>query len=108
MGKLEKIEKYAAKGKADKLAALAHDSDKSVRLDAVSSLGKLTSNEVSLNTLVGMMDDSDADIRKAVAVALGESRGSYVETQLRYCLSHEKDEQVLEAARNSLEKIKNS
>lgn len=108
MGKLEKIERFIAKGKGDKVAAITHDGDKTVRLAAIAGLGRLIDQEVSLNTLVSMMEDEDPDIRKAVVTALGETKGSYVETKLRYCLSNEKDEQVLEAARNSLAKIKNA
>ena len=52
------------------------------------------------------MDDPDANIRRAVVLALGNGHGSYVETQLQYCLEHEKDGQVLEAAREALRKVK--
>lgn len=82
--------------------ALAGDSDKEVRVAAIKGLGKLSENEDALNTLVNMEEDSDADIREAVVTALGDATGSYVETQLSYCLGHEKDPKVLEAARNSL------
>ncbi|EET62713.1 hypothetical protein BRYFOR_05063 [Marvinbryantia formatexigens DSM 14469] len=106
MGKLDKIQKYVKKGKADKLAAIAYEKDKEARLAAIEGLGELISDEKALNTLVAILEDEDADVRRAVATALGKSEGSYVETQLRYCLGHEKDETVLEAARKSLERIK--
>lgn len=106
MGKLEKIEKYAKKGNADKIVKLAGDKDKEIRMAAIEGLGEVISNEKALNTLVSMMKDEDADIRRAVAAALGKSEGSYVETQLRFCLSHEKDERVLETAKESLEKVR--
>ncbi len=97
MGKTDKINKLTEKGKTDKLAALAKDKDREVRLAAIEGLQKTPETEASLNTLIGMLDDSDAEIRKAVVTTLGYSRGSYVETHLHYCLSHEKDESVLEA-----------
>lgn len=106
MGKLEKIQKYVKKGNADKLAVLASGKEKEIRMAAIEGLGEVISNEKALNTLVGMLEDGDADIRRAVVAAMGKSEGSYVETQLRYCLSHEKDEKVLETARESLTKVK--
>nr|WP_296832751.1 HEAT repeat domain-containing protein [uncultured Marvinbryantia sp.] len=106
MGKLEKVQKYVKKGNADKLAALANDKDKEIRMAAIEGLGEINSNERALNTLVGLLEDDDADIRRAVVAALGKSEGSYVETQLRYCLSHEKDERVLETAKESLARMK--
>ncbi len=106
MGKIEKIEKLAQKGKASKLVSFTRDKDKSVRLAAIAGLSKVVENEDALNTLVGLMEDEDQDIRKAVVTALGESKGSYVETKLSYCLSHEKDPQVLEAAREALKKVR--
>lgn len=38
MGKLEKIEKLASKGKADKLLGFVGDKDKEVRLAAIASV----------------------------------------------------------------------
>ncbi|MDO4339990.1 MAG: HEAT repeat domain-containing protein [Eubacteriales bacterium] len=107
MSKLEKIRKYVEKGKADKLIAITHEKDKEIRIAAIEGLGDLIGSEKALNTLVAMLDDQDADIRRAVVHALGKSEGSYVETQLQYCLSHEKNETVLETARESLTKVKN-
>ncbi|MCD8397339.1 MAG: HEAT repeat domain-containing protein [Lachnospiraceae bacterium] len=107
MGKVDKVNKLVEKKKTDKLTALTKDKDKEVRLAAIEGLGKVPENEDSLNTLIKCMEnDSDADIRKAAAVTLGDSEGDYVETHLRYCLSHEKDESVLAAIRESLTKIK--
>ena len=106
MSKIEKVEKYIKSGKVHKLVALTKDKDKEVCLAAIRGLGKLAENEDALNTLVNMEEDSDADIREAVVTALGDATGSYVETQLSYCLGHEKDPKVLEAARNSLKKIR--
>lgn len=53
MGKIDKIEKYVKKGKADKLAALA----------AISGLEKLISDEQSLNALIGMLENGDTEIK---------------------------------------------
>lgn len=106
MGKIEKIQRFVEKGKVDKLAAITQENDKEIRMAAVDGLGKLIENEMALYALAGMMDDPDADIRRAVVLALGNGNGSYVETQLQYCLDHEKNGQVLEAAREALKKVK--
>lgn len=108
MSKIEKIEKYIREGKVKKLVSLSRSNDKAVRLAAIAGLGRLAENEVSLNALVSLSGDSDADIREAVAVAFGESGGSYVESQLTYCISHEKETKVLDAAKRSLTKIRES
>lgn len=106
MAKIEKIQKYVKKGNADKLAAMASDKDKEIRMAAIQGLGEVISNEKALNTLVALLEDGDADIREAAVAALGKSEGSYVETQLRYCLSHEKDERVVKTARESLARVR--
>lgn len=106
MSKIEKVEKYIKSGKVHKLVDLTKDKDKEVCLAAIRGLGKFAENEDALNTLVNMEEDSDAEIREAVVTAMGDATGSYVETQLSYCLGHEKDPKVLEAARNSLKKIR--
>ena len=106
MGKIEKIEKYTQKGKAGKLVSLTHDKDKSVCLAAIRGLGKMADKEDAQNTLIGLLDSDDLDIREAAVTALGGATGSYVETRLRYCLSHETDERILKAVRNSLANIK--
>lgn len=101
-----KIEKLVSKGKGEKLVHFANDKDKEVRLAAIAGMGNMIENEDVRNTVVGLTEDSDAEIRKAAITALGCGSGSYVETRLRYCLTHEKDEQVLQAVRDALAKQK--
>ena len=106
MGKLEKIQKYIKKGNVDKLVAAADSKEKEIRMAAIEGLGEVSSEEKALNALVSLMENEDSDIRRAAVVALGKAKGSYVETQLRYCLSHENDEWVLEAARDSMARVR--
>lgn len=73
---------------------------------AIEELGNLPDSDLAQNTLVGLMHDPDADIRRAVVIAFGKFGGSYVETQLQYCLSHEKDVLVLDEARKALTQIR--
>lgn len=105
MSKVDKVEKYVKKGKVDKLTVLAHDTDKEVALAAISGLEKMISNEQSMNTLVGMLENENPEIRKAAVTALGSSSGSYVETQLRYCIGHETNLEVLQAAKDAMARI---
>ncbi|MCD8132022.1 MAG: HEAT repeat domain-containing protein [Lachnospiraceae bacterium] len=105
MGKIDKVSKLVEKGNADKLASLAQDKDKEVRLAAIEGLGKVTQTENSLNTLISMEDEPDPEIRKAIVVALGNSGDSYVETHLRLSLTHETDESIKTAIREVLAKI---
>ncbi|MCD8076703.1 MAG: HEAT repeat domain-containing protein [Lachnospiraceae bacterium] len=106
MNKIDKVKKATEKGKVDKLITFAGDADKGVRLAAITGLGEQTESETSLNALVKMMNDNDPDVRREVAASLGSFSGSYVETQLQYCLFHEKDETVLEIIRDSLDRVR--
>lgn len=105
MGKIEKVEKLVEKGKTDKLAAMAQDKDKEVRLAAIEGLGKIPLTEDSQNILIRMIEDPDPEIRKAIVTSLGLSGDSYVETHLRLLLSQEKDVDVVAAIREALAKI---
>lgn len=102
MGKIEKIEKLAGKGKSGKVLKFVSDKDKEVRLAAIAGVAGMIEDEDVRNTIVGLTEDGDPDIRKAAITALGAGSGSYVETRLRYCLTHEKDEKVLQAVRDAL------
>ena len=106
MGKIEKIEKLAGKGKAEKVLKFVGDKDKEVRLAAIKGVSGMIDDEDVRNTVVALTEDADPDIRKAAITAQGSGSGSYVETRLRYCLTHEKDEKVLQAVREALEKQK--
>ncbi len=105
MGKIDKVNKLVEKGKTDKLASLAQDRDKEVRLAAIEGLGRVPLTEDSQNILVRMIDDPDPEIRRAIVTSLGLSGDSYVETHLRLRLSQEKDASVIPAIREALGRI---
>ena len=107
MSKLDKVKKYAEKGKEDKLIALANDSDKEVRIAAIHGLASI-GKEDSFNALIHMMDDSDTDIKISVIEALGNSHSSYADTHLRYALAHETDAKIQDAIRKALAALKES
>lgn len=67
MGKLEKIEKFSAKGKVDKLFPFVHDADRQVCLAAIQALGKFTSQMDVMGALSQILDDGDTELRRAAA-----------------------------------------
>lgn len=106
MGKLEKIEKFATKGKVDKLLSFLHDPDRQVCLRAIEALGGFTSQIDVLGALAEMMDDGDVVQRKAAVESFASSEGSYAESVLMHRLEQETDAGVKEAMRESLASIK--
>ncbi|WP_304584602.1 HEAT repeat domain-containing protein [Acutalibacter muris] len=106
MGKLEKIEKFAAKGKADKLLPFLHDADQQVTLGAIQALGKFTSQIDVLGALAEVLDDGDVLQRKAAAEAFASAEGSYAESVLMHRMEQETDAGVKEVMRESLASIK--
>ncbi|MCD8096736.1 MAG: HEAT repeat domain-containing protein [Lachnospiraceae bacterium] len=109
MAKIDKISRYVKKAKTAKLRAIAlFDGDISIRLAAIEGLGKLAESEAVENALISMLGDNDPDIRAAASSALGNARSSYACVQLEHYYENEKDEKVLDAARVSLIKMKES
>ncbi len=106
VGKLNKIRKYAQKGKTTKLRIYAiYDNNKSVRLAAIDGLSQIADRESAENALMALLADRDSDIRAAAAAALGNARSDYAQVQLSYFCKNEKNETVLSAARSSLTKL---
>ena len=58
MSKLEKIEKYVAGHKEEKLVKLAQDKDQEVRLAAIAGLGKVGKDD-GFNLLITLLSDGD-------------------------------------------------
>lgn len=107
MGKLEKIEKYEARGKANKLLPLIYDADRQVSLRAIQALGKFTSRMEVMSALAQMLDNGDAEQRITAATAFSSAQGGYAESVLSHRMEQEKDVGVQEAIRESLASIKN-
>ena len=106
MGKLETIQKCAAKGKADKLLPFLHDTDQQAALGAIQALGEFTSQIDVLGALAEVLDSGDVLQRKAVAEAFANAEGSYAESVLMHRMEQETDAGVKEAMRESLARIK--
>lgn len=106
MGKLEKIEKLAAKGKADKLFPFLHDADRQVDLHAIQALSQFTSQIDVLGVLAEVLDDGDVVLRKAAAAAFASAEGSYAESVLMHRIEQETDAGVQAVMRESLATVK--
>lgn len=104
MGKLQKIEKLILKGKEPELIKLSGDKDKAVRLAAIQGLGKVGKDD-SFNALIAEMQDEDSDIRAMCVESLGLLKNSRADTHLRYLLQHEKNGDVIFAAKKALAQL---
>lgn len=91
--KLDKIEKYAQKGNAEKLKAMVNDKKPEVRLAAIDALGRCT-DEVAFNTLTTLINAPDAETRIHVVRALAATKQPKVRAFLEHREDLEKDEKV--------------
>ena len=103
---IEKIEKLAQKGKAEKILAFLKSKDKETRLAAIRALGKCHDNEEAVNNLTSMMNMvTDKEER----IALFESLGQLGKEQSFFHISHyvdkETDPDVAAAMRKAMAMI---
>lgn len=91
--KLDKIEKYAQKGNAEKLKTMVNDKKPEVRLAAIDALGHCT-DEVAFNTLTTLINTPDAETRIHVVRALAATKQPKVRAFLEHREDLEKDEKV--------------
>lgn len=94
MGKMEKIEKYIAKGNEGKLLKLINDKDMDVRLAAIDGLSRI-GQDGAFNALIAMLTDDNAAVRAAGARGLGQMKNEHAKAHLAHRLELEKDESVL-------------
>lgn len=106
MGKLDKVQKLAAKGKTDKLIPFIHDPDRQVGLTAIQSLGRFVSQIDVMGALSEVLDEGDREYRLAAVTALSGAEGSYAESILMHRLEQESDAAVKNAMRDALSSIK--
>ena len=84
--KLDKIEKYAQKGNADKLKGMVGDKKPEVRFAAIDALGRC-SDEVAFNTLTTLINTPDAETRIHVVRSLAATK----QPKVRAFLEHRED-----------------
>lgn len=104
MGKHEKIQKLAEKGKAPQLAKYIEDRDKETVLAAMEAAGGVDKDE-TFNALVIRISDADRDIREGAVKALGKMGNPRASAHLSHRLSAEKDEGVLAALKAAMQAV---
>lgn len=107
MSKLEKIEKYVAGHKEEKLVKLAQDRDQEVRLAAIAGLGKVGKDD-GFNLLITLLSDGGPQLRAASARALGELGNEHATAHLTYRLEHETDAEVAAAIKEAVAALHNA
>ncbi len=104
MSKLEKVEKYIAKGNEEKLLKLAGEKELDVRLAVIEGLGKIGQDN-GFNTLIISLTDEEPAIRAASAKALGVMKNEHAKAHLVHRLELEKDETVLQAIKGAIAEL---
>lgn len=109
MSKLEKIEKYVAGHKEEKLVKLAQDKDQDqeVRLAAIAGLGEVGKDD-GFNLLFTLLSDGDPRLRAASARALGELGNENATAHLTHRLEHETDAEVTAAIKEAVSTLHNA
>ena len=103
--KLGKVSRAVEKGKASVLVELTHDKDEAVRLAAIDGLGKIKSNE-GVNSLVSLLHDPSAEVRKHAALALGEIGDAHSKAHIAFAVEKETDPKTKEAMGQAIGKLK--
>ena len=98
---IAKIEKYAKKGKSDKLAGYLKNKDVSVRIAAIKALGQCE-DELAYNTLASLMTEGSAEERIAVFESLGKLGKSQSFSLFSHYVGSESDPRVKQARNDAL------
>ena len=105
--KLAKIEKLTAKKNAAGLIPLTANKNEEIRLAAIRGLGACDSDD-AFNTLVPLVHDASAAVRKAAVSALAETGRPASRVHIEHQMHVEKDAQVIAAMQNALSRIKDN
>lgn len=101
---IDKIQKLAEKRKSDKIIKYLDSADAEVVVAALKALSDIK-DEDSVNSIAGMIDNENDEIRKEVACALGEIGSEYAKTYLQHRMTTEKNEEVKTAIMDALHAI---
>ena len=107
MSKLEKIEKYVAGHKEEKLVKLAQDRDQAVRLAAIAGLGKVGKDD-GFNLLSTLLSDGDPQLRAASTKARGELGNEHATAHLTHRLEHATEAEVAAAIKEAVAALHNA
>ena len=89
----EEDKKLAEKRKSDKIIKYLDSADAEVVVAALKALSDIK-DEDSVNSIAGMIDNENDEIRKEAACALGEIGSEYAKTYLQHRMTTEKNEEV--------------
>lgn len=101
---IDKIQKLAEKRKSDKIIKYLDSADAEVVVAALKALSDIK-DEDSVNSIAGMIDNENDEIRKEAACALGEIGSEYAKTYLQHRMTTEKNEEVKTAIMDALHAI---
>ena len=105
--KLTKIEKLTAKKNAAGLIPLTSNKSEEIKLAAIRGLGSCDSDE-AFNTIVPLVHDSSAAVRKAAVSSLAQMGRPAGRVHIEHQMRVEKDDQVLSAMKLALASIKDN
>lgn len=100
----EKIQKWAQKGKINKVLKAADNSKVNIRKAAITALGELDFEE-SFHKLVSTLRDPDPEIRGLAAKALGVQAKPLAIEHLRYVATNDDDKDVRNIATEALKMV---
>ena len=103
--KKEKLEKLAAKGKADKIIKMVNNKDPEVVQDAIAALGKC-GGEDAINALTGLCQSQDKASKIAAIKALANCGGTYTVTQISNDFIKEQDPELKQVMSETLDTIR--
>ena len=104
--KMHKVEKAIEKNKGDVLVGLLTDKDEAVRLAAIDVLGKTRSNE-GTNSLINLLHDPSAEVRKHAALALGAIGEAHAKAHINFACEKETDPAAKAAMQQAMNMLKN-
>ena len=99
--KQAKFDKWAAKGKADKIAPFIKAGDPEIRKEAAISLAKVDNDE-SFNALVGALHDRELSVRMAVVNSLVAIKRTAAAEHLRHAYGSTSEPEFVEACKAAL------
>lgn len=101
---INKINNAVAKNNEKTLIKFAQSKDKEIQTEAIKGLG-LVSGEDSTNFLLSSLRTPDPEIRKEVAISLGNKGQNHAREFLSQQLKVEKNEEVASALKESMKKL---
>ena len=103
--KLEKLEKFASKGKSAKILKFLNNKDPEIVKDAIAALGK-RGGEDAINALTGLCQGQDKEKKIAAIKALANCGGTYSITQISSDFIKEQDPDLKKVMSETLDTIR--